>query len=44
MKKVKEDNAELKRKLGETSSLEATKKKAEARVETLEHKVRARYS
>ena len=41
LKRSKEENAELKRRLNETSTLESAKKKADARVEQLEHKVRA---
>ena len=37
---MREENAELRKRLSETSSLETAKKKAEARAEQLEQKVR----
>ena len=37
---MRDENAELRRRLNETASLEAAKKKADARVELLEEKVR----
>ncbi|THH32502.1 hypothetical protein EUX98_g1693 [Antrodiella citrinella] len=39
LKRVREDNVELRRRLNETSSLETAKKKADAKVEQLEHKM-----
>ncbi|KAG8928608.1 hypothetical protein FRC03_009635 [Tulasnella sp. 419] len=41
--RLREENAELKSKLGEVSSLEAAKKKSESRVEVLETKVSPLY-
>lgn len=38
--RVKEENADFKKRLNETSSLESAKKKAEARAEQLEQRVR----
>lgn len=40
LKRLRDENAELKRRVGEVSALEAAKKKAETRVEQLEAKVR----
>jgi homeobox protein cut-like len=40
LQRLKEENAELRKKLGESPNIEAARKKAEARVETLENKVR----
>ena len=37
--RLREENAELKRKVAETSSLETAKRKAESKVEALEGKV-----
>lgn len=41
LQRTKDENAELRKRLSETSSLEASKKKAEARAEQLEQRVRA---
>ena len=40
LQRMREENAELRKRLSETSSLETAKKKAEARAEQLEQKVR----
>lgn len=40
LQRMRDENAELRRKLAETASLEAAKKKAETRIEHLEQKVR----
>lgn len=39
LQRAREDNAELRKRLNEVSSLENAKKKADARVEQLEQKV-----
>ena len=39
LQRMKEENADLRKRLSETSALEAAKKKAEARAEQLEQKV-----
>ena len=39
LQRVKDENAELRKRLNETSSLESAKKKAEAKVEQLEQRV-----
>jgi homeobox protein cut-like len=39
MQRMREENAELRKRLGESSSLEAAKKKAEAKAEQLQQKV-----
>lgn len=39
LQRMKDENAELRKRLGETSSLESSKKKAEARAEQLEQRV-----
>ena len=41
LRRAREENAELRKRLNEVSSLEAAKKKADLRVEQLEQKVRA---
>lgn len=41
---MKEENAELRKRLNETSSLESAKNKAEAKAEQLEQKVRHTFS
>ena len=40
LQRLKEENAGLRKRLSESSSLESAKKKAEAKLEQLEHKVR----
>lgn len=40
MQRLRDENADLRKQLNESSPLEASKKKAEARVEQLEQKVR----
>jgi homeobox protein cut-like len=40
IKKLREENAELRRRTGEITSLEAAKKKAESKAEQLEQKVK----
>lgn len=40
LQRMRDENAELRRRLNETASLEVAKKKADARVEQLEEKVR----
>ena len=44
MKRLREENAELKRQVGEISSLEASRKRAEKKAEDLEEKVSLRPS
>jgi homeobox protein cut-like len=39
MARLREENADLRRRIGETSALEAAKKRADARAEQLEEKV-----
>lgn len=39
LQRTKEENAELRKRLNETSSLESAKKKAESRAEQLEQRV-----
>ena len=41
VQRLREENADLRKRLNESSSLETAKKKAEARVEQLEQKVRS---
>ena len=41
LRRAREENTELRKRLNEVSSLEAAKKKADLRVEQLEQKVRA---
>jgi homeobox protein cut-like len=40
VKRLRDENAELRRRTGEVASLESAKRKAEAKVEQLEQKVR----
>jgi hypothetical protein len=40
LQRLREENADLRKKLGESANIEAARKKAEVRVETLESKVR----
>ena len=43
LQRTREENAELRKRLNESSSLENAKRKADARVEQLEQKVCAKY-